>query len=127
MSTVVPKSAGVRGLDKAREPDAQITEEQAKDPKNVALVFMDLLRDVASLKRRFWPKWVDFEDLSFDASGLQKFRLTHNLNARVRWWPVDVTYGSSPSLKQHEDTDLNTLVLVSYLSCTATIRVEAAG
>lgn len=133
MSAVVPTSGTVRQLDRQAEPDEQVDEEQVKDAPRLARLLMRILRDLALLKRRFWPGHIDHEDRVVDSTGTTKYRFPHGFGGRVRWWVVDWQVGSafklsySPSLSRHTDSDDNTLVLVSYVDGTVTIRVEEAG
>ena len=125
VSAVVSSSGGVRQLDLRPEPEEQITEEQAKDPARLARVLMKIIRDLSGMRRRWWPRYVDHEDLVVDGTGTTKYRLPHEFGGRVRWWPVDWSDSAAgPRLKRHADTDSNTLVLVSYTAGTVTVRVE---
>ena len=128
MSAIIPRSGPVRQLDRKAEPDEQVTTEQAKDPERVSRLLMRILRDLAQLKRRWAPRRIDFEDRTVDATGTTLHQFTHNFAGRVRWWAVDWQASSgAPSLRRHVSSNENTLVLVSSVSGTATIRVEEAG
>lgn len=132
LSAVIPNVGPVRQLDGRAQPDEQVTEEQAKDPARIARLLMTILRDVATLKRRFWPRRVDHEDRSVDGSGTTLYRFPHNFGGRVRWWPVDWSGAASgPLLVRYDDSDdgtnNDTLVLVSYEAGTLTLRIEEAG
>lgn len=138
MSAIIPILGATRQLDRAAEPATQITPEEVKDASRLARILMGILRDVAALKRRFKPRRLDFEDATFDGTGTTKYRFAHGFNGRVRFWvtgctsltPVTVGFGTAtipPALVQHADTDKNTLVLVSFVPCTATLRVEESG
>jgi hypothetical protein len=127
MAARIDSAGNIYQLDRQAEPDERVTEEDVKDADKLARLLMRVLKDLASIKRRFFPRRVDFEDTAVDGSGVTKYRFPHGLNARVRWWPVDVTGSSVAALRRHADTDLNTLVLLSDSACTVTIRVEAAG
>jgi hypothetical protein len=128
MSAIIPRSGPTRQLDRKAEPDEQITPEQAKDPDRVSRLFMSILRDLATLKRRWAPRRIDFEDRTVDATGMTLHQFTHNFAGRVRWWVVDwQTSTGASSLRRHSASDENTLVLVSSVAGTATIRVEEAG
>lgn len=127
-SAIVPKSAKARQLDRPSEPDEQFTEEQAKDPERLSRTIVQLLRDVASLKRRFVPRRVDFEDIEVDATGTTIYRFVHRFGGRVRWWVVDWNSSSAgPALAKDASSDENTLKLVSGVAGTLTLRVEEAG
>ncbi len=130
MSAVVPSNGKLRQLDSPAVPDEQITPDQVTDTDRIARLFMRILKDVAGLKRRYWPDRLDFEDVAVDATGTTLYRFPHGLGGRVRWWPVDwqgslLTY--NPALARDPSTDDNTLVLVSYAAGIVTVRIEAAG
>lgn len=128
MSAIIPRNGPVRQLDRKAEPDEQITPEQAKDPERVSRLFMSILRDLATLKRRWAPRRIDFEDRAVDATGTTLYQFTHNFAGRVRWLIVDWQASSgAPSLRRHSSSDGNTLVLVSSVAGTVTVRVEEAG
>ena len=128
MSAIIPLNGKVRQLDRRAEPDELVTEDQARDPKRVARLLAQLLRDVASLKRRFWARHIDFEDRTVDATGTTPYRFPHGFNGRVRWSVVDwVSASDGPRMARDTTSDANTLVLVSYEAGTVTIRVEEAG
>jgi hypothetical protein len=127
MSAKVDKAGNVQQLDARPGPDENVTESTVKEPKELARFLIRLFRDVALLKRRWRPRWIDYEDLALDATGTTKVRLTHNFGGRVRFWIVDWDGVSSPAPARHSDTDDNALVLVSYVAGTATVRVEESG
>lgn len=126
MAARIAASGKVYQLDRPAEPDEIVSEEDAGDVGKLSRLLIRLLRDVAAIKRRFFPRRVDFEDRAVDASMVTKYRFPHGFNAAVRWWVVDAT-GDCPALTRHADSDLNTLVLISNVACTVTIRVEVAG
>ena len=128
MSAVIKTDGKLRQLDKAAEPPDQVTEEQVQDPKRLSRLLMSMLRDVVTLKRRWWPTFIDFEDVAVDGTGTTKYRFAHRLGKRVRWWPVDWKGATAgPRLVRHADSDDRTLVLVSYTAGTVTLRTEEAG
>lgn len=128
MSAVVPLGAKVRQLDRTPEPDEQVTPEQMTDTSRLARLLMRILRDVARLKRRWWPEYIDHRDRVVDGTGTTVYRFPHGFGGRVNWWPIDWTDGAAgPSLVRDASSDENTLVLVSHVAGTVTIRVEAAG
>jgi hypothetical protein len=138
MSAVIDRNGTVRQLDRRAEPDEQVTPDQVANIGRMARLLMRMLKDLALLKRRFFPKRIDHQDRDVDDSGTVKHRFAHNMGGRVRWWVTDVTsltpvtIGLStvyipPALVQHSDTDDNTLVLVSYVASTLTLRIEEAG
>lgn len=120
-------SAGrIYQLEKAAEPVEIITEADAADSIKLSRLLMRLAKDVTALKRRHFPRRIDFEDRDVDNTGTTKYRFEHGFKGRVRWWPVDVV-GGVPALIRDEDTDQNTLVLTSTNAATLTIRIEEAG
>jgi hypothetical protein len=128
MSAVIKTDGKLRQLDKTAEPPDQVTEEQVQDSKRLSRLLMSMLRDVVTLKRRWWPTFIDFEDVTVDGTGTTKYRFAHRLGKRVRWWPVDWTGATAgPRLVRHTDSDDRTLVLVSYTAGTLTLRTEEAG
>lgn len=130
MSAKVKTDGTVQQLDRKADPDEQVTEAQVKDAKTLARLLMNALKDVAAIKRRWWPRFLDFEDHVFDGSGTTRHRFPHYFRGRVRWYVVDwksMAGGQDYILEKHADTDENALVLVSSEAGKATIRVEEAG
>lgn len=128
MSANIKASGDVRQLDAAREPDEVIDDVDVADHGILSRLLTRVLREVATLKRTWTPARIDFEDVTVDATGTTTYTLRHGLNGRVRFWVVDWSSTSAgAALARHADTDANTLVLVSYVAGTATIRVEASG
>jgi hypothetical protein len=128
MSARVDRAGNVVQLDRKLEMDERVTEEDAKDAAKLARLLMRLLRDVATLKRRFRPKAIDFEDRAV-ISGTP-LRLPHGFNGRARWWVTDwdpTTPGDAALFEKSSSSDLKTLVLDVGNSGTVTIRVELAG
>ncbi len=119
----------VKILDGKAEPDAVVTESDAKDPAKLARLLARLLKDIATVRRRFTAKRIDFEDVAVSTAGAT-VSLQHNLNGRVRWWLAgwQSSGTTAPILKESATaTTAQTLVLMSYVAGTATIRVEGAG
>ncbi|MGL4444257.1 MAG: hypothetical protein ACRCU1_11565 [Alsobacter sp.] len=128
MSAVIPRNANTRQLDRQAEPAEQVRPEDVQDPTRLARVVMRLLRDVAVLKRRFWPEFLEHEDVVFDGTGTTVYRLPHGFSQRVRWWVTDWSGATAgPRLVRHASADLSTLALVSYTAGTGTIRITGAG
>jgi hypothetical protein len=127
MSSVVGNDGRARQLDRPTEPGEQFTAELAADPRRLSEVIMRLLRDVATLKRRWWPEQVDFRDRVVDATGTTLYRLSHGLGGRVNYWIVRWSGAAAPNLVWNAASDDATLVLTSTSAGTATIRVELAG
>lgn len=127
MSANLPRSGPPRQLDKPKEPDRIVTEQEVTDAPRLVRLLARLLRDVAALQRRWAPDRLDFEDIEVDATGVTQIRLTHNFRARVRWWCVGWAGAARDDLAEHASSDERTLVLVSRSAGIATIRVEKAG
>ena len=127
MSAVIPRAGEIRPLDGRAQPEEAVTNEQVTDPDRLSRLLRRLLSDVAVLKRRWWPDALEFEGRTVDATGTVLHRFPHGLGAAVRWWPVDWIGAAGPQLSKHEDTDLNTLVLVSFVEGTVCLRVEVSG
>lgn len=126
-SAIVPRHGVPRRLDRPQEPDEQVTEEQVEDSKRLSRLLMRLLREVAILRREWRPSRVDFQDAIVDATGTTKYRFPHGLGSRVRWWVTDWTGAAGPQLSRDASSTDSTLVLVSYVAGTMTLRVEASG
>jgi hypothetical protein len=128
VSARIDSAGNVHQLDRPAEPDEILTEEDVQDAPKLARLLVRILKEVTTLRRRFWPRRTDFEDRT--VSNGTDLRLTHRFNSRVRWWVVDwvaETPGNAPQFETSADTDLNTLVLVVWNNGKVTIRVEAAG
>lgn len=127
--TRITSTGAVKQLDGKAEPDQQVTEADVQDAPKLARLLTSLLKDVATLRRRFRPRRVDFENITCSAGGVT-FPLQHRFGGKVRWWVVEwqITGGSgAPILQTWTGTDSNTLVLWSDKAGIATIRVEESG
>lgn len=119
-------------LDGRAEPDEVITEADVKDAPKLARVIGRMLATLATLRRAWAPRRIDFEDIPVGSIGATVQPLEHGFKGRVRWWVVgwQNSSGAGPSLRETTaaagSTD-TTLVLQSYIAGTATIRVEEAG
>lgn len=128
MSAIVDKNNSIRPLDKAVEPLERVTPEQWTDVPRMTRLLTQILRDIAQLKRRFWPLRIDHQDRVVDASGTVLHRFAHGFGGRVRWWVVDWTDATLPPLLvRHSSSNNDTLVLTSGVAGTVTIRIEEAG
>ncbi len=106
-----------------------LTKKDVEDTDNLATVLNDLRADVAEERSNFRPSRLDFEDFPVSGGGFA-LRLNHGFGGRVRWYVVDWQSSgtSAPILKNDTtQTDMTTLVLLSYVAGTVTVRVEAAG
>lgn len=125
MAALVDSDGNARPLDGKAPARATFTAEDAKDPEKVARLIAGLLDDVAELRRRYAPRWVDFEDVAVSSGG-STLTLEHGFGGRVRWWIVDCSSNVTVASKSTATTD-DTLVLSMTTAAdgTATIRVEA--
>ncbi len=127
MSAVVERSGVMRPLDRKAEPTERVTKEQVSDPDRLSRLIQGVMRDVSDLKRPWAPRTIDHQDVSVDNTGTTLYRLPHGFGGRVNWYVVDWTGAAGPQLSKDTATDNNTLVLVSYVTGTASIRIEEAG
>ena len=132
MSAATFRSRAVVKLDRPAQPDVQLTEEDAQNPKKISVVVTKLLRDVAGLLRRFAPQERTFEDIAVAGStgSPVSVRLPHGLNGRVRWWIADWSSTSTvaPVFRTNTtNTTKNVLVLSCCTTGTVSIMVRGAG
>ncbi len=127
MSAIIPAHGNPRQLERPAEPDYRITTDDVDDKDKLAQLLMGMLRSLASVRRRWWPNFVDHQDRVVDGTGTTLYRFPHGVGGRVNWWPVDWVGAAGPQLARHAKTDDNTLVLVSYVAGTMTLRIEEAG
>lgn len=128
MAARVSGAGRVYQLDRAAEPDEIITEEDVKDAGKLARLLVRVLRDLADIKRRFFPRRIDFEDRAVVSGDV--LRLPHGFGARVRYWVVDwrpTTPGDIPVFDRNAGTNASTLMVNVGNSGTVTVRVESAG
>jgi hypothetical protein len=133
----VTRDNAVIALDRAPQLDERVTEEDVKDAGKLSRLLMRILKDIASLKRRFYPRRRDFEDRAITGAG-SVYRFEHRFGGRVRWWisqwkPAS-TAGNYIPLLAESSQDGTTLVLtnvsvlgINAFTGTVTIRVEEAG
>lgn len=128
MAARIAASGKVYPLDRPAEPDDLVTEEDVKDAAKLSQLLVRILRDIATMKRRFWPRRIDFEDRPVVSGDVM--RLNHAFGTRVRWWVVDwkpATPGDVAVFERDAGTDADTLCLAVANSGTVTMRVESAG
>lgn len=128
MSAVVPKNGRARQLERPAQPDEQLTEADVADASKLTRALMRILKDVASLMRRWWPETIEYEDISCGAGGA-RLQFPHNFGGAARYvvrsWHSPAA--PSPSLQIDASSDGRTLVLRSYTAGTATIQVVQGG
>jgi hypothetical protein len=133
MAAIVGSDGTVRQLDGRAEPEVVVQEADVQDATKLARMLAWLLREVATLRRRFYPRRIDFEDVvsTGSAGSPATIRLEHGFGGRVRWWVVDVTAPGVIAVpyiyNDTTQTDANTLVLKVYYPSTITIRIEEVG
>ena len=128
MAARVDRAGNVYQLDRRPTPDEPISEDDVQEPTKLVRILGRLARDVAEIKRRFFPRRVDFEDRVVTSGDV--LRLPHGFEARVRWWVVDwvpSTPGDVPLFEKLSATDTKTLVLEVGNTGTVSIRLEVAG
>lgn len=127
MSAIVTGTA-IRQLERPASQNETVTEQDVGDASKLARLLMRLMKDVSDLKRRHWPRRLDYEDLAVTSG--DALRCEHGLGGRVRWWIVDwipATPGDVPLFERSGDTDASTLVLDVGNSGLVTVRIEEAG
>lgn len=131
MSAAIIESSGtVRPLDARAGEQINVTADDVKDPDKLARLLQQALRENAEMRRRWAPRELYFRDQAVTATTTTKIRLTHGFGGKVNWTVVrwdGSAAGSSYGIDEHSDTDANTLVIVSSVAGTATIRVWEAG
>lgn len=126
MSAKIDLRGKVTKQDRLASPEQQVDPTDVGSPVKLARLLTDLLKDVSTLKRKWWPRRIDFEDLAVEQ--YVDVTLPHNFGGRVRWWLVDWSGGNAVQLSTVSAvTTTKTLVLSPTASGTATIRVEEAG
>jgi hypothetical protein len=125
-AAIVNSDGGVRQLDARAGEPISVTADDVKDADKLARMLQDALRQLAEFKREWRPRRLYFRDQTVDDTGSTKYRLTHNFGGLVNYVAVRED-GGYADLRVHDDTDGNTLVLVSYSAATLTILVEEAG
>jgi hypothetical protein len=115
-------------LDGKAAAEEIITEQDVQEPAKLARILGRTVKVLAEIARRFNPRRIDYEDVPCLTAGAA-IQLQHNFKGRVRWWIVDWTSTgtAAPVLKRNTTTTADTLVLLSYVAGTATIRIEEAG
>jgi hypothetical protein len=118
-----------RQLDRRPDPNETVTPDNVTDPKALARLLTRILKDLTTLKARWFPRRLDFEDVAVGFDGTTIYNLAHNFDGRVRWFPVDWVGDTSaiPMLARDSSSDDNILALRSYASGKVTIRVEPSG
>lgn len=127
MSAIVPIRGEIRQLDRRAEPDEQVQADDIAEAPRLVRLLMRILRDLAALKRRWWPQFIDFEDITVLGDGTTPYGLPHSFGTRVRYWPVDWVGAAAPCLRRHDATTEDTLVLTSTSAGVVTVRVERSG
>lgn len=129
-SANIDTSGRITQLDGKAAPDEVVTEDDVKEASKLARILFRILKELAEIRRRWWPRKLDFTDMTLDAAGTL-FYLPHDFNGRVRFWVVDfrvVGAAGAPIIQRDAtETTPNVLALRSYKEAEVTIRVEEAG
>lgn len=119
----------VTQLDRKAQPQDVILAKDVADPEDLAQILKGTLGDVKDLQNRHDPRRIYFYDQTTGTSGAA-LTLPHKFGARVHWQVIDWS-SSGTSLwnlkKDTTNTTQDTLVLLSYVAGTATIKIEEAG
>lgn len=115
----------VEALDSPSDAAERVSADDIANTMTLARLLTRLLRDVADLRRRWWPRRTDFVDVAVGSGGAQ-VRLDHGMGGRVRWWVTDATVAHALT-RDAAATTADTLVLQSNAAGVVTIRVEEAG
>lgn len=113
-------------------PNDTISVDDVDDAPTLARILAGMFASLSMLLSRWYPRRTDYEDIAVSTAGAI-VQLQHNFNGRVRWWVVGwVSTGTAAPVLRESSlagsiTDANTLYLQSYVSGTATVRVEEAG
>lgn len=110
---------------------SNVSEEEVKDPPKLAEILRGLSRRVTDVEALLPPEAIEFE-VAVGASG-STTTIAHNLGGPVRWYVVDwlqrdgVAYpASAPKLVQDASSTSDSLVLRSYATGRAIVRIEPA-
>ena len=129
MAARIDRAGNVYQLDRQAEPDEVVTEEDVQDPNKLARLLMRILKTLAGITRRFYPRRVTFHDRAVTSG--DALRLPHGFNARVDWLVVDwvpTTPGDVPIFERvAAATTVNTLVLEVGNSGLVSVRLEVSG
>lgn len=128
-SARIASDGTVTQLDGRAATAEAITEDDVADAAKLTRLLARVLTDIAALRRRFVPRRLDFEDVAVLSTGAT-VQLQHGFGGRVRWWVAGWQCPTNVAPILREDTaltDVNTIVLRSYVAGTVTIRVEAAA
>lgn len=135
MSHAVIDAAGrMRQLDKPAQAEQVTAPKDVQDPETLARLVQQLRTEVATLRRAFSPRRLDFDRVTTTGTSIapQTVRFPHGFNGRVRYWPVGWESAGTVQLGIIErtdasGTDANTLVLYVYSAGVLSLRVEEAG
>lgn len=124
----IDASGKVYRLDGSILPRAAVTPADVQEPAKLARLVAEAHRAAAEANARANPRRIDHEDVAVDNTGTTKYRFEHGFGGRVRWWVVGWSGASAgPQLIEDGDTGNDTLVLVSKVAGTVTVRIEEAG
>lgn len=128
MAARIEASGRVYQLDRPAEPDEVVTEEDVQDASKLARLLLRILKDLALIRRRFFPRRITFANRAVTAGS--QLRLSHKFGTAVEYWVVKWRPASptdSPVFDYSTDTDADTLVLDVGNAGTVSFRVESGG
>ncbi len=110
---------------------ASVQEEEVKDPSKLAEIIRQALKRVSDLEAKSGAEGIEFEVAV--GTGGATVSLPHGIMGPVRWWVTGwmqqsgVAYpAAAPAIVQDASTTVGTLVLRSYVTGRAIVRVEPA-
>lgn len=128
MAARIAASGKVTQLDRPAEPDEMVTEEDVQDASKLARLLMRILKALALIQRRFFPRRLTFTNRTVAAG--DTLRLSHRFGVEVEYWVVKWRPASptdSPVFDYSTDSDADTLVLDVGNAGTVSIRIESGG
>lgn len=127
----VSRTGVTRGARRALSGSDNLHESETDSPIKLTQFLRQMLRRIAGVEARTPPEGIDFEVVVGGAGAA--ITLTHSLKSAVRWYVVEWTrspggvYPSTgPSLVRSALSDESRLVLLSFASGRAVVRVEPA-
>jgi hypothetical protein len=133
-SALVEENGRTRQLDKPAQAEQVTTAEDVQDPETLARLVQQLRTEVATLKRAFSPKRIDFDRVSVTGGAVipQAVSFQHGLNGRVRWWVIGWESSVADKLDiieraSNPASTATTLVLNVYATGRLSLRIEEVG
>jgi hypothetical protein len=133
-AAIVEVSGQIRQLDKPATSEQRTVAKDVQDPETLARLIQQLRDEVATLKRAFAPKRLDFDRITTTGTSIapETVRFPHGFNGRVRYWPIGWESSGGVALDYIErtdtsGTDASTLVLYVYSAGVLSLRIEEVG